>query len=487
MKKIAIVLLLCGVFIVQNSFSKQIMIDFDISQFKGAEGTTSLDFSYSFADTNLKFIYDSAGVYNGEVYFDILLIPNTGDSIRNEWKMPVSVLNYDGTFKELFYGSVIINVPPNEYELQITVKDWLDKERTATTKLQYHVKSFRSEEPLISDIKCAEVIEKISEASRNWSSIFEKNGYFVIPNTKANYSNITGNLLIYSELYNLQNYMKKKVKVNYDILNSAKTPVMHYEKAFSVIADNIVNVEIIPIDTLATGAYYLEITLEYPSEKPNLTTKKSVKKFFYSNANKAPQSEIYFIENLSFEKSEFAVMSEIEVDDFIKKSLVVGLKEDLNTWEAIKDSASGLKAKQRYLYKFWKMRDSDTTTAINETLLIFRERLSFVNKMYSFGKVPGWKTDRGYVTLKYGNPNTIENYNVMDVVNPYDIWQYDNYYGGIYFVFVDNNSLQHMKLVHSTAPGEIANPNWEDLFLRQSIFDDYDTGERKVNFNMPTY
>jgi len=77
--------------------------------------------------------------------------------------------------------------------------------------------------------------------------------------------------------------------------------------------------------------------------------------------------------------------------------------------------------------------------------------------------MPGWKSDRGRVYIMYGAPDDIErNVNAMDTY-PYEIWRYNQYEGGVLFVFLDKNNSGMYQLVHSTKEGELSDPNWEDF------------------------
>lgn len=94
-----------------------------------------------------------------------------------------------------------------------------------------------------------------------------------------------------------------------------------------------------------------------------------------------------------------------------------------------------------------------------------------VNRIYGCRIRKGYETDRGYVHLKYGPPNTI-----MDQANdasgyPYQIWHY--YRAGKYsdkrFVFyLPDRVTSCYELLHSEVPGEIKTPNWNQLLHAQN-------------------
>ena len=73
----------------------------------------------------------------------------------------------------------------------------------------------------------------------------------------------------------------------------------------------------------------------------------------------------------------------------------------------------------------------------------------------------GWRTDRGRVLLLYGVPDEIERFPYSAENKPYEIWKYFSIQGGVIFVFVDKRELGRYELVHSTARGELNDPEWE--------------------------
>ena len=56
---------------------------------------------------------------------------------------------------------------------------------------------------------------------------------------------------------------------------------------------------------------------------------------------------------------------------------------------------------------FWRQRDPDPDTEENEYREQFYERLAYANEHFSSG-MPGWKTDRGRIYIKFGKPDEIE-------------------------------------------------------------------------------
>lgn len=123
---------------------------------------------------------------------------------------------------------------------------------------------------------------------------------------------------------------------------------------------------------------------------------------------------------------------------------------------------------RRFMYGFWANRSADPEAAWRT----YRAEVVKANKLFGCRAQQGYETDRGQVYLKYGPPNTMmDRFNEMGTL-PYSIWHY--YRAGKYtnrrFVFyqpnVGNSCLQ---LLHSEVPGEIQNPQWNNILHSRNV------------------
>ena len=65
--------------------------------------------------------------------------------------------------------------------------------------------------------------------------------------------------------------------------------------------------------------------------------------------------------------------------------------------------------REKFIEIIWHKRDPDPDTAENEYREAYYERLAYVNEHSSSG-IPGYKTDRGRIYLKYGKPDEIDSH-----------------------------------------------------------------------------
>ncbi len=62
--------------------------------------------------------------------------------------------------------------------------------------------------------------------------------------------------------------------------------------------------------------------------------------------------------------------------------------------------------RERFIEQFWFRRDPDPTTAINEYREEHYRRIQYANDRF-FSGIPGWKTDRGRIYIKFGPPDEV--------------------------------------------------------------------------------
>jgi GWxTD domain-containing protein len=79
--------------------------------------------------------------------------------------------------------------------------------------------------------------------------------------------------------------------------------------------------------------------------------------------------------------------------------------------------------RQHFIEQFWLRRDPTPGTEENEMKDEHYRRIAFANDHLS-ATVPGWKTDRGMIYIKYGPPDAQDSYGVTPSTYPYEKWRY---------------------------------------------------------------
>jgi GWxTD domain-containing protein len=348
-----------------------------------------------------------------------------------------------------------------QYTVNIEIYDLNDTTSRASTKFEIVTPDYPKHKISISDLQLAQVIQSVSDTGAKWNEVFKKSSTFVVPNPNLTFIANMQMLNFYFEIYNAKTFSLNGVLLKYSIYDASRQEIAVFDKQIIAQHDEIMENMSIPIDILPTGAYYIQAVLSYPLENP-IDSVFSIKKFIVLNPEIPPVNSVLFTENNTFEKSEWATLKDDEVELEVKKALIIA-----SNYEYEKINMLGtIDAKKRFLYVFWKDRDVDTTSTLNEALYNYRQLIENANKFYSIGTLKnGWSTDRGRILLKYGKPNQRDTKSHNGEKRAYESWFYDNIQGGVEFHFVDLNGYGNYQLVHSTAINEIRNFNWFNQYV----------------------
>jgi GWxTD domain-containing protein len=93
---------------------------------------------------------------------------------------------------------------------------------------------------------------------------------------------------------------------------------------------------------------------------------------------------------------------------------------------------------------FWDRRDPTPGTRRNESMEEYYYRVNFANRRYS-AVTDGWKTDRGFVLVKFGEPDIVERRPHSFDFEPYEVWVYQRM--GRQYIFVDKTGFGDYQLL----------------------------------------
>jgi GWxTD domain-containing protein len=125
-----------------------------------------------------------------------------------------------------------------------------------------------------------------------------------------------------------------------------------------------------------------------------------------------------------------------------------------------------LAGRREFLRDFWTKRDPSPNTVRNEAQDRFYERVQQVNQRYTEGgvaPVPGWRTDRGRIFLRYGRPDIMRRRPAQPDVAGYEVWKYMKNNRVRKYVFLDLTRFGNYTLIWSNDPDEPRLPNWRLL------------------------
>jgi GWxTD domain-containing protein len=127
--------------------------------------------------------------------------------------------------------------------------------------------------------------------------------------------------------------------------------------------------------------------------------------------------------------------------------------------------------REQFIEQFWLRRDPTPDTEENEYREEHYRRIAYANEHFASG-IPGWKTDRGMIYIKYGPPDELDDHNGgtetrsfqegggETTMYPYQVWRY-RYIEGI------GNNVE-IEFVDTTLTGEYhmsMDPSEKDALL----------------------
>lgn len=126
----------------------------------------------------------------------------------------------------------------------------------------------------------------------------------------------------------------------------------------------------------------------------------------------------------------------------------IATKAEIEAFKALKTPEE----RENFIATFWRNRDPNPDTEENEYREEYYERIAYANANYASG-IPGWRTDRGRIYIRWGKPDSIESRpsggsydrpsyegGGSTTVYPFETWFYRHLEGvgdGIEIEFVD--------------------------------------------------
>lgn len=132
-----------------------------------------------------------------------------------------------------------------------------------------------------------------------------------------------------------------------------------------------------------------------------------------------------------------------------------------------------VEAKRNYLRQFWQRRDPTPATPQNEAREDYYRQIAHANREFregGAGDVPGWRTDRGRIFIRYGEADETLRRPAAGPTQPYEVWKYTRGRPRK-FVFLDQTGLGHYVLIYTDERREPSYANWEQLLGPEAVLD----------------
>lgn len=438
----------------------------DAVQFRGAGTNVMWEFHYSFPDTTLKFVLAPTG-FIAEMRCSVTVKHDTAEVAFDEWiaearstvGAPPVVRQYSGIRR--------FNLTPGSYSVHFTAQDMHNPERTLSTTIPVTIIGVSSR-PAMSDIMF--VMPK--GASSNTS--FVRAGQPCEPNPRHEVVGAEPRLGFYIEFYNAKLSALDTSYAAVTVFNNVRDEEFTSFIPIIGTSNDLAIREELPVELLTSGVYTLRV--QFVGKDRTTVYDSREEKFYVLNPEQIPQQRKMVSEDEDFQASEWAATTGDRLKLELELCEVLATPAEIQTAKLCTDERS----KQRFLYRFWKSRDTDESTSANERLDEFRANYKHAQNFYrSVMYTDGWKSDRGRVILKYGRPTQIKQFMTTKSHKSIEIWIYQHIQGGTYFCFVDVNQQQEYKIVHSTVIGWVYEMNWYNLYAK--LRNPFDSGDEDIN------
>lgn len=366
------------------------------------------------------------------------------------------------------------SLPNGEYQMEISIKDMNGGEALPVEAMNVEV-NYPDDTPAISDIL---LFDSYSKAEKQTAC--SKSGFDFLPRVYPFYGANEDKLHYYAEVYNSDKlYEEGKFLVNYYIETAESSNRMqnyYFNKRFDVNKVNVL-LNTIDISELPSGNYYLVVEMRDRSNE--LICSKS---WFFQRSNPDLAFDMEDLAGVNVANTFVGNITEIDTLRKYIRYLDPLCTELERSYCSNLVKGEDVKTMQQFLFNFWGKRSPMNPKQGFDDYLAAVKR---VNMSFGTTAFPGYRSDRGYVFLKYGQPDKIMEVPDEPAARPYEIWHYyqvANQRDKKFVFMAPDRSTNDYQLIHSNMVGEINNPRWP-MEIYQSVYGQgYDQGVDQTEY-----
>lgn len=420
------------------------------AQFRTTDSLVRWEMHYSITEDPTRTIF-KGDLRGTEVYMRVIIRGN--DTVSVEW-IAEAWRNATGT--EDPYSTHHLNgfkaflLSPGLYSIEIYAVDLHDSTNFVQSNLPLTIKPFPAT-PSLSDI----LFILRDRGVENLDPMYTRSGLVIEPNPRKEYAGTDPAVSFYIEMYNTANCNYDSLLLEYVVQDAVMREIVVMYRQFPVSVDGLVERAEFPVAFIPSGVYFFTINLISTNKETIFSTRRN--RFYVLNPDMPVEAVAQLSEDEQFEKSEWATITGTRLKQELEYSKLLA---DISEKVMLKELTTE-RAKQKYLYRFWRDRNPEPESNYNSRLLQFRNTIALANDWFSSPLTKeGWRTDRGYVLAKHGPPTErVQFVETMETL-PYEKWFYQNIQGGVWFIFVDALRSNNHQLIHSTMIGQPQNANW---------------------------
>ncbi len=231
----------------------------------------------------------------------------------------------------------------------------------------------------------------------------------------------------------------------------------------AVAAEGGVTSGVLDLGGLPQGAYRLELAIATPDSQVTRSATFGMAGLATDStmASLAPRAQ-------PAASDTFAALREAQLD-----SMYTPLVYLMNAGEQGIYSTLSVEGKRAFLRQFWAKRDPTPGTPRNEFAEQFYKTVAEADRRFHEGgaaEVPGWRTDRGRIFVRYGPPDEVLSRPQAGNTRPYEVWKYTRVRSRK-FIFLDVTAFGHYELIWTDDRRETSLPDWAALLGPEAVDD----------------
>jgi GWxTD domain-containing protein len=162
----------------------------------------------------------------------------------------------------------------------------------------------------------------------------------------------------------------------------------------------------------------------------------------------------------------FTGASEAQLDSLFGPLVYLAKNEDLVPYSGLT-----VEGKRRFLRDFWRRMDPTPATRENELQVRYYQRIADANRRFresGVGQVPGWRTDRGRIFIRRGEPDDVLRMPQSGPDKPWEAWKYTKE-RVLKYVFLDMTRLGNYSLVYTDDKEERSPMDWNTMLSSDAV------------------
>lgn len=451
--------------------AKQTAVYLSFAQFMTPERESYLELYFNIEANSLDYAPNADGRFQGGLEVTLQVFRDsatfiTGDRFRI---LSPAYLDTNAIEKNLLHQQRFL-LEPGEYRVVITLQDINEPEE----RYEFKPKIALALDPTQAQTSDLFFLESYAPAGSN--SPYARSGYDIIPIITSGshfFPESEERLSFYVELYNLDRRLGQDSAylLKYFLQEATAEKMLNQYAAFSKKTARAVQPVLASfnIASLPSGEYHLVVQVLNKAGEEVLRTQR----FFYRrNETSEPLISLNDFESASISGTFVESLGNLDsLYRFIEYLYPISNDRERALQEGLLKEGDA-PVMRRYFYAFWQQKNPlDPGGAWSD----YRKEVRLVNRMFTTGMRPGYKSDRGRVYLMYGEPDRLDERAMEPNFPPYEIWQYDQINTAYavpqtnrIFIFGEFDPSTHeYQLFHSTALGELQSRDWRrDLYFR---------------------